>query len=35
MKRYQISLFMFSVIAVLAVLCAIFPEEGWLGLRFP
>jgi len=26
---------MFSVIALLAVLCAVFPEEGWLGLRFP
>ena len=35
MKRYQISLFLFSVIAVLAILCAVFPEDGWLGLRFP
>ena len=26
---------MFSVIAVLAILCAVFPEDGWLGLRFP
>ena len=35
MKRYQITLFLFSVIAVLAILCAVFPEDGWLGLRFP
>jgi len=35
MKRYQIVLFLFGVIAVLAALCAVFPEEGVLGLRFP
>jgi len=35
MKRSQIVLFLFSVIAVLAVLCAVFPEEGLWGLRFP
>lgn len=35
MKRYQIVLFLFSVIAVLAVICAVFPADGWLGLRFP
>ena len=35
MKRYQIVLFLFSVIAVLAVLCAVFPADGVLGLRFP
>jgi len=35
MKRYQIVLFLFGVIAVLAALCAVFPEEGVLGLHFP
>ena len=35
MKRYQIVLFLFGVIAALAVLCAVFPENGVLGLRFP
>ena len=35
MKRYQITLFLFSVIAVLALICAVFPAEGFLGLRFP
>ena len=35
MKRYRIVLFLFSVIAVLAVLCAVFPEDGVLGLHFP
>ena len=35
MKRYQITLFLFSVIAVLALICAVFPQEGFLGLRFP
>ena len=35
MKRYQIVLFVFGVIALLAVLCAVFPENGLLGLRFP
>ena len=35
MKRFRIVLFLFSVIACLAVLCAVFPEEGILGLRFP
>lgn len=35
MKRSQIVLFVFGVIALLAVLCAVFPAEGWLGLRFP
>lgn len=35
MKRYQIVLFLFGVIAVLAGLCAVFPEDGFLGLRFP
>ena len=35
MKRSRIVLFLFSVIACLAVLCAVFPEEGILGLRFP
>ena len=35
MKRSQIVLFLYSVIAVLAVLCAVFPEEGLWGLRFP
>jgi lysophospholipase L1-like esterase len=35
MRRYQIVLFIFGVIAALAVLCAVFPEEGLWGLRFP
>lgn len=35
MKRYQIVLFLFSVIALLAILCAVFPREGLWGLRFP
>ena len=35
MNRYRIVLFLFGVIAVLAVLCAVLPEEGVLGLRFP
>ena len=35
MRRYQIVLFLFGVIAALAVLCAVFPEEGLWGLRFP
>ena len=35
MKKYQIVLFLFGVIAVLAALCAVFPEGGLWGLRFP
>lgn len=35
MRRSQIVLFLFGVIAVLAVICALIPEEGVLGLRFP
>ena len=35
MKRYQIVLFLFGVIAILATVCAVFPEEGLWGLRFP
>ena len=35
MSRSRIVLFLFSVIALLAVLCAVFPAEGVLGLRFP
>ncbi len=35
MRRSQIVIFLFGVIAVLAVICAIIPEEGILGLRFP
>ena len=35
MRRSQIVLFLFGVIAVLAVICALIPEEGILGLRFP
>lgn len=35
MKRSHIVLFIFGVIAALAVLCAVFPEGGVLGLRFP
>ena len=35
MKRSQIVLFLFGIIAALAVLCAVFPKDGLLGLRFP
>ena len=35
MKRSRIALFLFGVIAALALLCALFPEEGIWGLRFP
>ena len=35
MKRYQIVLFLFGVIAALTALCAVFPAEGLWGLRFP
>ena len=35
MRRSQIVLFLFGVIAVLAIICAFIPEEGVLGLRFP
>ena len=35
MKRYQISVFLFGVIACLAILCAVFPQDNSLGLRFP
>jgi hypothetical protein len=35
MKRSRIVLFLFGVIAILALLCAVFPEDGFLGLRFP
>ena len=35
MKRSQIVIFLFGIIAALAVLCAIFPKDGLLGLRFP
>jgi len=35
MKRSQIVIFLFGIIAALAVLCAIFPKDGVLGLRFP
>jgi hypothetical protein len=35
MKSSRIVLFIFGVIAALAVLCAVFPEEGVFGLRFP
>ena len=35
MKRSRIVLFLFSVIALLALLCAVFPADGFLGLRFP
>jgi lysophospholipase L1-like esterase len=35
MTRGRIACFLFAVIALLAVLCAVFPSEGLLGLRFP
>ena len=35
MRRSQIVIFLFGVIAVLAIICAFIPEEGVLGLRFP
>ncbi len=35
MKRSRIALFLFGVIALLAVVCAFFPTDGLLGLRFP
>ncbi len=35
MKRSRVVLFLFSVIALLGLLCAVFPAEGVLGLRFP
>ena len=35
MKRYQIVLFIFAVIALLTGLCAVFPQDGLFGLRFP
>ena len=35
MKRSRIVIFLFGIIAALAVICAIFPEGGVLGLRFP
>ncbi len=35
MKRSQIVIFLTGIIAALAVLCAIFPKDGLLGLRFP
>ncbi len=35
MKRSRIVLFLFGVIAILALLCAVFPEDGFLGLHFP
>ena len=35
MKRSQIVIFLFGIIAALAVLCAIFPQDGLFGLRFP
>lgn len=35
MKRSRIVLFLFGVIAALAVLCALFPAGGLWGLRFP
>ena len=35
MKRSRIALFLFGVIALLAVLCAFFPADGLLGMRFP
>ena len=34
MKRGKIVIFMFGVIAMLALLCAVFPADGLLGLRF-
>ena len=39
MKAYKVTLFIFSVIAVLALLCVVFPADGVkagnLTLRFP
>ena len=35
MNRYRIVLFLLGIIVVLAILCAVFPKEGVLGLRFP
>ncbi len=35
MRRSRIVLFLFGIIAVLAIICAVMPEEGVLGLRFP
>ena len=35
MSRGRVLLFLFGVIALLAVLCAIYPSRGILGLRFP
>ena len=35
MKRSRIVLFLFAVIACLAVLCAVFPQDGLWGLHFP
>lgn len=39
MERYKITLFIFGTIAILAALCAVFPEEGisvgGFGMRFP
>ena len=35
MKRSRIVLFLFGVIAAMALLCALFPEGGLWGLRFP
>lgn len=35
MRRSRIVLFLFGVIAALAFICAVFPEGGIFGLRFP
>ncbi|MCR4860344.1 MAG: hypothetical protein K5910_06750 [Bacteroidales bacterium] len=35
MRRGRITLFLFGVIALLALLCAVFPGEGLWGFRFP
>lgn len=35
MKRSHIVIFLFSVLASLMLLCAVFPENGLKGLRFP
>lgn len=35
MKRGHILLFIFAVILVLGVICALYPKDGILGLRFP
>ena len=35
MRRSRIALFLFGVIALLAVLCAFFPADGLLGMHFP